>query len=353
VGLPPPPPVSVPPRPSRVRILIRPRLPVLALLLLAPTIPELLTGSTPITELVYDPFGFAIGFAGIVGLYGCGALLIREFAVYFRKGWATILLLGAAYGIAEEGLAVHTFFEPAGQPPVGAFGWYGHAFGVNWLWALGLSAFHAVYSIALPILLTYLFFPEVRNERWLSRGAIVLVAGIYLFVVGLFSVVVGHGPSPGILGLFLLIEAALIYLAWRAPADLLRLTRTTSRLGPWGIALAGSLFFDAWALTEFFSGLGGRVPAVVAAAILVTVSLCAILLVLRRVGTEGLERSEFYFATGMLGILFAWDCLIEFAIPGILLVSAAFAYLLYRLHRRLKARAPLEVPAGARGAPIA
>jgi hypothetical protein len=336
-----------------VRLLIRPRLPVYALLLLAPTIPELLTGSTPISELVFDPIGFAIGFLGIVGLYGTGALLIREFAVYFRKGWATILLLGAAYGIAEEGLAVHTFFEPAGLQPVGALGSYGHAFGVNWLWALGLTEFHAVYSIALPILITYLFFPEVKNQRWLDPGTVGLLAAVYLFVVALFSVVVGHGPSPGILALFLAIEAVLIYLAWWVPADLLRVATGPSRLGRWGLVLAGTLFFDTWTAMLVFASSGGRFPAVAAGAVLVAVSLATVLLVLRRVGTDGLERSEFYFATGMLGVLFVWDFFVEFTVPGILLVSAAFAYLLYRLNRRLKARAPNPVPAGARGAPIA
>ncbi len=330
-----------------MRVRIRPRLPVLALLLLAPTIPELLTGSTPITGLVLDPPGFAIQFLGIVGLYGTGALLIREFAVYFRKGWGTILLLGAAYGIAEEGLAVHTFFEPAGRAPVDALGWYGHAFGVNWLWALGLTAFHAVYSIALPILITGLFFPGVRNERWFDRGAIALLAGVYLFVVGLFAVVVGHGPGPGLLALFLAVEAGLIFLAWRVPADLLRVAAGPSRLGPWGLAITGTLFFDGWFGVLVLAGGGGRVPAVVAAAMLVGVSLGAILLVLRRVGTDGLERSEFSFAAGMLGILFLWDVLLEPAVPGILAVSAAFAYLLYRLHLRLRARRSLAPPAGA------
>jgi hypothetical protein len=224
---------------------------------------------------------------------------------------------------------------------------------VNWLWALGLTAFHAVYSIALPILITVLFFPEVKNERWLDRGAVALLAGIYLFVVALFSVVVGHGPTPPILALFLAVEAVLIYLAWRVPADLLRVRAGASRLGPWGLVLAGTLFFDAWTAVLVFSSSGGRFPAVAAAAVLVAVSLAAIFLVLRRVGTNGLERSEFYFATGMLGVLFVWDFVVEFSEPGILLVSAAFAYLLYRLHLRLKARASREVPAGARGTPIA
>ncbi len=336
-----------------MRIRIRPRLPVLALLLLAPTIPELLTGSTPISELVFDPIGFAIAFAGIVGLYGTGALLIREFAVYFRKGWATILLLGAAYGIAEEGLAVHTFFEPAGLSPVGALGWYGHAFGVNWLWALGLTAFHAVYSIALPILLVRLWFPEVRDARWLDRGSVGLVAFVYVFDVALFALLVGHGPSAALLGLFLGIEAALVYAAFRAPRDLLSVRPGPARIGPWGLAFAGTLFFDAWALVLVLSSSGGRVPAVAAGALLVAISTLALALVVRRAGTVDLPRSEFQFAVGMFAVLFAWDILVEFSVPGILLVAALFAYLLYRLDRTLRRRAAPLVPPGVVGSPPA
>jgi hypothetical protein len=333
-----------------VRIRIRPRLPVLALLLLAPTIPELLTGSTPITELVTDPAGFAIAFLGIVGLYGTGALLIREFAVYFRKGWASVLLLGAAYGIAEEGLAVHTFFEPAGLPPVGALGAYGHAFGVNWLWALGLTGFHAVYSIALPILLVQLGFPAAKSVRWFDRGAIVSIAAVYVFVVALFAIVVGHGPTPELLALFLGLEALLIALALAVPADLLRVRPGPRRTGPWGLALAGSLYFDGWALVLAFAGTGGRVPAVAAAATLVTFALLAVAVVVRRVGSDGLERSEFSFAAGMLGVLFLWDVVVELSVPGVLGVAAVFAYLLYRLHRAIARREAAAAPRGATGA---
>jgi len=322
---------------------------VLALLLLAPSIPELLTGSTPITTLFFDPLAFAISFLGIVGLYGTGALLIREFTVYFHKGWATILLLGAAYGIAEEGLAVHTFFEPAGRAPVDALGWYGHAFGVNWLWALGLSAFHAVYSIALPILLVQLWFPAVKAVRWLDRGAVALVATIYVAVVALFALVVGYGPSPALLALFLALIAALIALAILVPADLLRVRPGPSRIGSWGLALDGALFFLGWTSVLILSSSGDRVPAVVAGVVVAGVSLGAILVIVRRVGTTDLDRSKFYFASGMLGVLFAWDVIVEFTVPGILLVSALFVYLLYRLHRTIEARAPVRVPIGAAG----
>ncbi len=334
-----------------MRILIRPRWPVLALLLLAPTIPELLTGSTPVAPLVVDPPAFAVSFLGIVGLYGTGALLIREFVVYFRRGWASVLLLGAAYGIAEEGLAVHTFFEPAGLAPVGALGAYGHAFGVNWLWALGLTAFHAVYSIALPILLTQLFFPEAKDARWMDRGATALVAGIYLFVVALFAFVVGHGPSPVLLALFLAGIGGLIYLAYRAPSDLLSVRPGPRRIAAAALAVDGAIFFLGWTIVLVLAGSGGRVPAVVAALVLVLLSLGAITVVVRRVGTEDLDRSKFDFACGMLGILFAWDAVLAVRTPSILGATALFLYVLFRLDRTLRARASREIPVGVSGSP--
>jgi hypothetical protein len=325
-----------------VRILIRPRLPVLALLLFAPTIPELLTGSTPVSTLFFDPFQFLLSFGLDVGLYGTGALLIREFGVVYRKGWASTLLLGAAYGIAEEGFAVHTFFQTSGSP-VGVLGTYGHAFGVNWLWALGLTVFHATYSIALPILLTQLWFPAVRGERWLDRGSIGLVAFVYVAEVVVFAFLVGHGPAPAALALFLGVTAVLLGLAYSAPPDLLRVRVGPSALGRTGTVLLGAVGFLAWVFVLVLSGTG-RLPAVVAATGFVAIDLFALFLVCTRIGTFGLERSKFWFATGMLGILFLWDVPVEFSVPGILGVAAIMAYLQYRLGRALDARNPPPPP---------
>lgn len=332
-----------------MRILIRPRLPLLALIVLAPAIPELLTGSTPITTLVVDPVQFAISWLGDMGLYGTGALLIREFVVFYRKGWASTLLLGGAYGIAEEGIAVHTFFEPAGRAPVGALGSYGHAVGVNWLWALGLTGFHSVYSIALPILLVQLWFPHVKDARWLDRGAVGLVAAIYLFVVAFFAFLVGHGPSPVLLGFFVGLALGLAALAYSVPADLLHVRPGPARIGPWGLAFSGTLFFDGWVIVIAIAGARAPVPAWLAAGLLVLLSISAVLIVVRRVGTENLDRSEFFFAVGMMAVLFAWDVPVEFSVPGILLVAAVFAYFLYRLYGRLERRDSSSVPSGALG----
>ncbi len=336
-----------------MRILLRPRLPVLALLLLAPAIPELLTGSTSITWVVTNPLRFAAGFPLDIALYGCGALLIREFAVIYQKGWASILLLGAAYGIAEEGFEVHTFFAPPAQT-VGPLGVYGHLFGVNWLWALALTVFHATYSIALPILLTQLWFPHVKNVRWFDRSATRLVAGIFVAEVVGFGFLVGNGPSPAALAFFIVVVTVLVALALWAPRYLLAVRPGPRRVGRNALVLLGTVEFAVYVLVLVFSS-SWLIPAVGAAVVLVVANGTVLYLILRWVGTDDLERSEFYFAVGMLSSLFVWDVLIEFILaPGILAVTALFVYLLIRLHRTLATRqaAPV-VPVGAVGSPPA
>ncbi|MCG2769572.1 MAG: hypothetical protein L6435_14495 [Anaerolineae bacterium] len=37
-------------------------------------------------------------------------MLIRELRVRWGKGWPTVFVLGAAYGVLEEGLMVKSFF---------------------------------------------------------------------------------------------------------------------------------------------------------------------------------------------------------------------------------------------------
>jgi hypothetical protein len=69
---------------------------VLALLLLAPWVGEFLLGNISMRRLP------ALMILAL--LYGCGALLIREVTRRTRRGWLTILLLGAAYGIIEAGI---------------------------------------------------------------------------------------------------------------------------------------------------------------------------------------------------------------------------------------------------------
>ena len=101
--------------------------PVFVLLLLSPVVAEVLSGSTPLL-MFFNPFSLLLE----VGLYGAGAILIRELALRRGLGWTKILLLGAAYGIVEEDLQIQSFFN-AHHTGLGNLAVYGRALGVNWV----------------------------------------------------------------------------------------------------------------------------------------------------------------------------------------------------------------------------
>jgi hypothetical protein len=331
-----------------VRFLGRSRRPAIALAFLSPTIAEYLTGSTSATTLFVDPLLFLVQLAFLLALYGGGALLIREFAVVYRKGWATILLLGGAYGIAEEGLAVHTFFEPRG-PPVNALATYGAAGGVDWLWVLAITVFHATYSIALPILLVQLGWPDARDERWLDRGLAVVVGLAYLLTVVVFAVSTPHGPTPLWLAVFVGLAAALVGLAYVVPADLLRSRPGPARLGAVGLGMTGALGFVALLLVYVLSGAHAG-SAVLTGILFVAIDALALAIVLRGVGTVALERSELAFAAGMLAAESVFALLILPGDPAVALVIAGVAVTLVWLRRRIAGRSvPRAVPPGVLG----
>lgn len=78
------------------------------LFFLAPAIGELLSGASPPLKF-FSPFLFVV----LCLLYGSGALVVREITLRCGKGWTTILILGAAYGLVEEGLMVKSLLGPA------------------------------------------------------------------------------------------------------------------------------------------------------------------------------------------------------------------------------------------------
>ncbi|HYA11047.1 MAG TPA: hypothetical protein VEH10_05200, partial [Thermoplasmata archaeon] len=141
--------------------------PILCLALLTPGIPEYLSSSSPLLNLVVNPGWFFLGLAINVGQYTAGALLIREALIRWRKGPATGLLLALAYGITEEGLGDNTLFNST-HGADGVLGHFGRFAGVNWVWACGVLAFHVVFSIGLPIVLLGLALPSTRGRSLLG-----------------------------------------------------------------------------------------------------------------------------------------------------------------------------------------
>ena len=189
--------------------------PALALFFLAPMLAELLSGSAPPVEF-FNPFALLV----LPALYGSGAILVRELCVRWlalsgaegAKGWPTVFVLGAAYGIIEEGLMVKSFFDPNWMD-LGPLGSYGRWAGVNWVWSLQLTIFHAVFSIAIPILLVELLFPARRDERWIGRRGMVGLSLLLLADVlfGFFALTTYRPPLvPYLLAIIAVIALFLI-----------------------------------------------------------------------------------------------------------------------------------------------
>ncbi len=226
---------------------------MLCLLLLTPGIVEYLSGSSQLSLLVTFPPLFFVFLAANLALYGPGALLIREAMVRWKKGWGSVLLLGAAYGILEEGVALNTLFYSKANP-VGALGFYGHWLGVNWVWTAQLLIVHALWSIALPILLLGLALPETQGRSLLSRRGLGVAFGALALDVTALLLMTGaiyhFYAGPFLLGGAFLGIAALVYAAYRCPRDLLRPNTRYPRRAPWMFFIAGSAMLPGMVLVE-------------------------------------------------------------------------------------------------------
>ena len=188
--------------------------PALALWLLSPIFGELVSGSTPINEylnpLVIILFGM---------LYGSGALLIREFVIRFRKGWISLLLLGMAYGMFEEGLMVRSFFDP-NWVDLGKLGVYGRVFGVNWFWTEELIIFHALISVAASIVFIEMLFPDRRREPWLGKRGLILNGFLFLATLPIGFLIDDYRAPWFYLILTSLVIFIFVAAAWFIPGKL-------------------------------------------------------------------------------------------------------------------------------------
>jgi hypothetical protein len=148
--------------------------PAWTLLVLAPVISELLSGSTRLSTI--------LALVPEIMLWGCGTLLIREIAKRRNLGWISLLLMGLALSIAEEFVIQQTSLAPLPFP--GARVFYGRYWGVNWLYFLFMLGYESVWVVLVPVQLTELIFRGRRNVPWLQRRGLI-IAGL-AFVLGIF-----------------------------------------------------------------------------------------------------------------------------------------------------------------------
>ncbi|HEX4031443.1 MAG TPA: hypothetical protein VHX20_13825 [Terracidiphilus sp.] len=148
--------------------------PIWTLVLLAPLIAEVLSGSTRMSFIfVYVPETM---------VWGCGALLCRELVRRWRGGATSLLLLGLALSIAEEFVIQQTSLAPLPFP--GAHAQYGRLWGVNWVYFLFMLGYESVWVAVVPVTLTELIFPSRRSQPWLRRGGLITACSV--FAVGCY-----------------------------------------------------------------------------------------------------------------------------------------------------------------------
>jgi hypothetical protein len=153
----------------------------LTLFFLAPLVAEFLLGDFPVTWL---PLLLVLA-----PMYGGGALLIRELVRRSGRGWPSILLLGCAYCLIEEGFTTQSLFNPhyLGM----------HLLGPAWIPSLGIGAWwtlfmfnvHPFWSIGVSVALVEGLFPSTgglsparARTPWLGKVGI-CIAGL-LFAAG-------------------------------------------------------------------------------------------------------------------------------------------------------------------------
>ncbi|WP_163568694.1 hypothetical protein [Fodinicola feengrottensis] len=157
------------------------------LVILTPLIAELAFGSTPLhlgyLVLLWTP------------VYGAGISLVREAVHRAGRGWPSIVLLGIAYELIEDGIGLQALSSPH---LYGAAGWAPRLFGLKTAyWELNV-VYHVIFSAVIPILIVDLLFPAHLNVPYLKKTETVITAIVGLLGIGLLRTV-SASNDPGYL----------------------------------------------------------------------------------------------------------------------------------------------------------
>jgi hypothetical protein len=323
---------------------------------------ETLTGSTPILVYLTNPVSALLNTL----LYGSGALLIREVVRRRGVGWTSVLLLGAAFGIFEEGLVVNTWANPwlpqvcrvVHGTPTGLCD-YSRVGGISLAFAAQTTIFHAVISITVPIVLVELLFPRRATGPWLGRTAPYLFAACELLVLA-FGVVSNiasfrqHGFSgppaaPYLIELALLALLSVVALRIK-PAAPTSYSVSALPPHPWVLRIFAFVVFGVLILLpDVLPSLRVPFPLELAATGMLA-ALCAWLMASwsRREGWS--DRQRLALAAGALGFfLLIWDPILELAgsaggatTHGTAVVALAYLIMLVVLTQRVGRRVRVQ-----------
>jgi len=289
--------------------------------------------------MVLNPVQFVFQIVANLGLYGPGVILIREAFVRWKKGWASALILGAAYGILEEGLGLSTLYNPLANP-VGKLGFYGHYLGVSWVWVAGILPVHMIFSISMPILLVGLALPETNGKSFVtSRRCIAYVFAILSVDVSLLFLLVVRGEHfwmgwPVFISSFVAIFA-LVMVARHVPENLLHPRSQSPKTGPLKMGIIGALFYTSVILVEGV-GTGEHLPAFSDFILVVAVETLFLFLVLALIGRANNEKQLIALALGLVLPIMFIGFVSQVTLPLVIIPDLAFAYFIWKLLQKYK-----------------
>ena len=170
------------------------------------------------------------------------------------------------------------------------------------MWSLELTVYHAVFSIAIPILLVTLLFPSRRFEPWVSRRAFRLLFGLFAADVAFgFLVLTPYRPPAVPYLLSVLVAVGLILLARRLPHPMFP-ARDAKVPRPRRFAVTGFLATVAFFLINWALPHTG-IPALLTMGLMLALVAAAAWRVLRLSGNGGYwsETHQLALASGAMG----------------------------------------------------
>ncbi|MER6944150.1 hypothetical protein ABT294_09020 [Nonomuraea sp. NPDC000554] len=297
-----------------------PRLaPAIWLLFLAPLTGEYLMGNMPITDLG--------NLLALIPLYGCGALLIREFARRTGRGWPTMMIFALAYGMIEEAFVTQTLWNP---------NWSGFrildygfipALGLAGPWTMFMVGVHTVFSISVPIAVAETLAGSRRTAPWLGKIGFTVTSVLYGVMVlgGAISAIVltDFASAPQLIGAGVAI-AAIIVVGLRLPRRSTDATPLPGRApGPWVAGtfalIAGTVFVLLYAVdpTGLSPWLGEAIPLPAWLSVLLYLALfvTAATVLVRWSRRAGWSQAHRLALAGGAMLTFAWHSFPWRAIP--------------------------------------
>lgn len=219
--------------------------PLLALLVLAPFIGEVLSSNVPASLFVLRP---AMNFFVVI-TYSVPVLLLRELWVARSLSPAALFVCGLAYGIFNEGLLARTLLL-RDHLPVPTFDGYLVVGGLNLSWGITILVWHAVFSVTTPIFIVHSLWREESRSRWLSTKWLIAMVALTFTTALLYFRSEGAPPPPTLYFFaFVVGIGALLAIATRLKGG-----ATEQTAASWIPLAAGTSFFAFFAGAFVLSG---------------------------------------------------------------------------------------------------